>query len=270
MLKKILIVISAIIIVLISTAIWGFYIEPNILIANRISIQDKELSGIKVVFVSDLHLCKDDESRINRIISKINNENADIVLLGGDYMCADMQGKTTMAPQQIVEHLVKIKGKYGVFTVFGNHDSAFHIIKKMSDLLSKGNITILQNKNTTVQIGEKKICIAGIADFSSGLHKINQTFEGTAKPIVAFTHSPDLFNKIPQNVNILFAGHTHGGQVAIPFWGPLAKPRHLVGKYVKGFYEFEGRKMFVSKGCGNSHINVRFCCIPEIVVATFE
>lgn len=248
---------------------WSFLVEPNLLTVNNLRIEDKELKGLKIVFVTDFHICADGKERLQKIIDKINVQKADIVLLGGDYIVNDIFDNHTMAAKDIAENILKIKAKYGVFAVLGNHDYSFGAHKTFAKAFKDTHVKLMDNQNCLVNIGEKQLCIVGISDFSSGKNNVEKAFEGATKPAVAFTHSPDIFSSIPSYVNYTFAGHTHGGQVCLPLWGPLARPRHLLGKYVKGCYEENNKRMFVSKGVGTSHLNVRFFAVPEIVVAEF-
>lgn len=74
------------VIILICLLIWSVFIEPNILTVNYLAIQDEQLKGLKLVFASDFHIKPYEIKRLNKIIKAINNENTDIVLLGGDYV----------------------------------------------------------------------------------------------------------------------------------------------------------------------------------------
>lgn len=88
--------------------------------------------------------------------------------------------------------------------------------------------------------------------------------------LILLCHSPDVFPKVPKEVNLTLAGHVHGGQVRLPILGSLIVPSNYGDKYSQGLIEENGKKMIVTKGIGNSILNVRFNCIPEIVVIEFE
>ena len=84
------------------------------------------------------------------------------------------------------------------------------------------------------------------------------------------THTPDMFPKVPDDVNLTLAGHTHGGQIRIPFLGPIFTASIHRDKYSKGFIEENEKKMIVTTGIGVSILPIRFNCPPEIVVIEFE
>lgn len=269
-LKRIAIAIAVIVLFAAFILVWAFYIEPNLLLVRDIAVKDSQLSGLRIVYVSDIHACQDDGAFLERLVRKINSQNPDIILLGGDYVVAEIYKNKTMEPEKIISYLSGLKAKYGIFMVLGNHDSSRKISQAIMNALKGTSITPLQNANKKLKINDKEICIVGIGDYSCAQHRVEQAFNGAGKPIIAFTHSPDLFPQIPDTVNYMFAGHTHGGQVTIPFYGPVARPRHLIGAYAKGYYEENSKRMFVSSGVGTSHLKVRFFNIPEIVVADFK
>ena len=109
------------VIILICLLIWSVFIEPNILTVNYLAIQDEQLKGLKLVFASDFHIKPYEIKRLNKIIKAINNENTDIVLLGGDYVNGHKKGNS-LPIQDIAKSFSKIKSKYGTYAVVGNHD----------------------------------------------------------------------------------------------------------------------------------------------------
>ena len=88
-------------------------------------------------------------------------------------------------------------------------------------------------------------------------------------PIILLSHTPDIFEKVPESVNLTLAGHVHGGQVKLPKKGAILVPSKFGTKYAEGFFNDMGRKMLVSKGVGTSILPIRFLCPPEIVVIEF-
>lgn len=269
--KIILIVVIILLLCIAFVPIWAFFIEPNLLITRRIEIKDQALKGIRVAYLSDLHVCQDGGDYALNMVKKVNDQNPDIILLGGDYIVAEIYNNKSMRADEIFKILSGLKAKYGIFMVLGNHEAGHKNAKKVTQAIKNTDIKLLQNANTKLQIGEKSISLVGIGDYSDRRDNIKKAFEGVNQtPVIAFTHSPDVFPYIPDFVNMTFAGHTHGGQVYLPFYGPLEKPTHLLGKYIKGMYTEGGKKMFVSSGIGNSHYKIRLFNIPEIVIADFK
>ena len=136
--------------------------------------------------------------------------------------------------------------------------------------LTKNGIKVLANSNIKVNINGKDLYIAGVEDKTTRTPDIYKTLDLTQNPVILLTHSPDVFPKVPEKVNLTLSGHVHGGQVRLPLIGALIVPSDYGNKYSQGLINEKGKQMIVTKGIGNSILNVRFNCIPEIVVIEFE
>lgn len=247
---------------------YSYFIEPNRLEVNRYIVQDSQLKGIKIVFASDFHVKPYGQKRLDMIVEKINAENPDIVVSAGDFVCGHTH-HSTMPIEQIAKTLGKVKAKFGFYTVLGNHDWWIDG-EGITDTLTSNGIKVLANSNTKVNINGKYIYIAGVEDKTTRTPEIYSALENAKKPVILLTHSPDVFSKIPSNINLTLSGHVHGGQVRLPLLGALIVPSDYGDKYSLGLIEEKGKKMIVTKGIGNSILNVRFNCVPEIVVVEFE
>ena len=247
--------------------IYSFLIEPNMLIVKNYKINDDALKGIKIVFMGDFHMKTYQKNRLKRVVKLVNEQQPDIVLSVGDFVNGHNKNMT-MPIGDIVENLKNIKSKYGFYTVLGNHDWWIDGKGITSALTSEG-IKVLANSNTCININGKKIYIAGVEDKEIRNPDINKTLDGIENPVILLSHSPDLFPKVPKEVNLTLSGHVHGGQVRLPIVGALIVPSKFGNKYSQGLVEEEGKKMIVTKGIGNSIIPIRFNCIPEIVVVEF-
>lgn len=268
--KKFLIFIFVIIglILVVKFGLYSYYVEPAMLNITRYKIRDNDLKGIKIVFPADFHLRPYQKKRLNDIINIINAENADLVLCVGDFVAGHTKN-VTMQIEEIAEELSKVESKHGFFTVLGNHD-IWYDEKRITNALSKKGIKVLDNENIKLNINGKTVYIAGIEDMQTQKPDIDKTLKNTNSPIIMLTHTPDMFPKIPEKVNLTLAGHTHGGQVRFPVIGPVFTASKYFNKYAKDLIVENGKKMIVSKGIGVSIIPIRYNCIPEIVVIEFE
>ena len=99
---------------------------------------------------------------------------------------------------------------------------------------------------------------------------VEKALENTQSPRILLTHSPDIFPDIRQkNINLILAGHLHGGQIRIPFIGAIIVPSKYGNKYSKGLIIDNHKKMIVTKGIGTSILPVRFNCKPDFIVIDF-
>lgn len=173
-----------------------------------------------------------------------------------------------MHPKEIAKELSKIKTKYGFYTTLGNHDGWYDKWVIQEILTDKG-IQVLNNKNIKLNIYGKDIYIAGVEDKMTAIPDIYEALKETKQPTILLTHTPDVFPKVPKEVNLTLAGHTHGGQIRLPLLGALVVPSDYGNKYSAGLIVEKGKKLLVTRGIGVSILPVRFNCPPEIVVIEF-
>lgn len=243
--------------------IWSFFVEPNIITINRVQINDEQLKGTKIVFASDLHIKPYEKLRLTRTIDKINEQKADIILLGGDYVNGHKKGNS-MTIQEIAKELSKLNSKLGTFAVIGNHDGWQGKDETVFALKAEG-INVLDNENKKAG----NITIAGVDDMQTGNPDIEKSLNNAQEPIIFLSHTPDIFPSVPYNVNLTLAGHLHCGQIRFPIIGAVTMPSKYGKRYAEGLIIERERKMFVSRGLGCSILPVRFNCPPEIVVIEF-
>ena len=234
-------------------------IEPNILTVKRITVSDERLKGLKIVFASDFHVKPHEMYRLERIVKKINEQNPDVILLGGDYVNGHKKGNT-LNVDIIAGLLGDLKSRYGTVAVMGNHDG-WQGKKEIIEAFETEGITVLENSNRN--FGE--FTVAGVEDLQTGMPDIKKALSGVKNSVIFLSHTPDIIEHVPDSVNLTLCGHTHGGQVVIV--KPLTVPSKYGTKYAYGYYENE--RMFVSRGLGTSILPLRFNCFPEIVVINF-
>lgn len=275
-LKKVFILIFAFVAVMSAVAYYSIRIEPNNLVLTKYLIDlpaDKSsASGMKIILIADLHANSGElgVDNLNRMVEMVNENEPDLVLIAGDFMRTHA-AEGIMPPDDITAYLSKIRSKYGIVAVLGNHDW-WHGGDEVISALRKAGITVLENES--VKIGSR-LNIAGASDYYSRNSQpdVNASLRGIDKslPTILMTHSPQLFPEIPTEVVLTVAGHTHGGQVEVPLFGALflPVPREFY-RYKYGLFNEEGRRIIVTKGIGTSLANVRFNCSPEVVMITLR
>ncbi len=245
--------------------VYSTTIEPNKLEVKTVEIEDTQLSGLKVLFLGDFHIAPKHEKRLQKIVEAMNEQEPDLILSVGDFVKGHTN-KSTMPIEIIAKELGKAKSQ-GFYTVLGNHDTWIYG-NEMIPILEKNNIKVLHNSNIKLRIKNKDLYIAGIADLVTDKADIPLAMADTQKPVIFLTHNPDAFVKLKSDVNLVLAGHTHGGQIRLPLVGALLVPSQY--KFEHGIYENETNKMIVTKGLGNSILPVRFNCVPEMIVIKFK
>lgn len=268
--KKLFLIIAFLLIV------WAFFVEPNFLVVNSFGVNLPELKGLKVVFVGDFHVKPYQKNRLSHIVDKINEQHPDLILSTGDFVSGH-ELKQSLPIEEIAKELSRLKPKYGFYTVLGNHDW-WQDGEKIKRILEQNGIIVLGNDNRKLNINGNVLYIAGVEDMQTRNVDLVKALKNTSHSAILLTHTPDIFpfitNKsnsiIADNIDLTLAGHTHGGQVHIPFFGALIVPSSYGKKYAQGLITENRKKMFVTKGMGTSILPVRFNCPPEIVVIEYE
>jgi uncharacterized protein len=253
-------------------AVWGFGIEPGLLVVRHLHM---ELPGwksdLRIAVLSDLHIGSPHVGldKLRTIVQKTNAENPALVVLLGDFVIGGpsrqgaVRGGGFVEPEPIAQELKALRAPLGVFAVLGNHDW-WYDGERVGKALTDSGIPVLENR--AVHVGP--IWLGGIADRWTREPDIAGTLAQvtTGDPVVLITHNPDIFPEVPARVSLLLAAHTHGGQVRLPIIGPIITTSML--GYNAGEYVVQGRHLFVTTGIGTSILPVRFGVPPEIVILT--
>jgi predicted MPP superfamily phosphohydrolase len=225
-----------------------------------------ELAGLqrplRMVHLSDLHGSNWDmpQVRLNRIIDQVNALHPDLVVVTGDFHASKIWDPP-MRMDDAVQPLTRLKAPLGVWSVPGNHDDPYWIrwvMRRFGLKLLAGDL---------VDLGP--IQIVGSDDLIMGQRPVQGLRAAAAraqpgKPLVALVHEPRLWTMLPANVDLVLAGHTHGGQIQIFGWPQFKK---LDSQYLRGrFRNPGGQQMLVSAGIGTSIVPVRLGTQGEIVV----
>lgn len=256
-----------IIIIILGIFIYARFIEPNLLVVKSLNITSNTNynSNIRVVFFSDTHFGNMyDENKLEDIVDKINNLNADLVVFGGDLI--DSYYKFPPDTSYIQSKLKQINASIGKYSIYGNHDYGGGAEKVFKEIMKNSDFTILENE---IEVLSKwNIKLIGLDDYLLGNpdKSIVDNIDKNSYNIL-ISHAPDIIDAMNMNnVNFTISGHTHGGQVTVPiltkkFLPPGGK------KYVKGFFDITNNsKLYVTSGIGLTKVNFRFLNIPEILV----
>lgn len=247
---------------------YAFFVEPYMLSVTPYVVENNALSGTKIVYATDFHIAPYpwEKWRLQRIVRKINEQKPDLVILGGDYVSGH-EKKSTMPPQDIADILREIDAPK--VAVLGNHDS-YYGKKDVKKALQSVGITVLDNQNIRLRIKDRWVTVAGVSDLSTDKPNVEKALKGATTPIIFVTHSPDVFPQINGRAVLTLAGHTHGGQIVLPFIGAPLVPSDYGQRYRYGMITEKNTLMLVSAGLGTSLLPLRFNSKPEIVEVSFK
>ncbi|PLS16493.1 metallophosphoesterase [Bacillus sp. M6-12] len=224
-------------------------------------------NDFKIVQFSDTHLGFQFQlEELKGIIKKINNLQPDAVFFTGDLM--DEPNKYPQ-PGQIISVLKQLKAPMGKFCVYGNHDHGGNGSRLYEEIMSRSDFTILRNTNTSISLlNGDSLYIAGIDEPMLGNPDISAALNGLPANVykILLSHAPDFADQISgDSVQLQLSGHSHGGQIQIPFFGALVTPPYGQ-KYHEGMYELESLELYVNRGLGTTRLPFRFLSRPEITV----
>ncbi|MGL6174687.1 MAG: metallophosphoesterase [Cellulosilyticaceae bacterium] len=254
---------------------YAFYIEPNRLTKEKYDITlntGKIIEEVKVVQFSDVHLgAYYSLQELERLVESINQEKPDLVIFTGDLMDNPAQYKNR---GQIKDILGKIESKYGNYAVWGNHDYGGAGIKFYEKIMTDSGFRLLRNEHTTIQTEQGQLInIIGLDDAMLGEPNSDKAFSGIQESQLnlLIMHEPDLVEQVGyEQLDLALAGHSHGGQIRLPFIGPLITPP-LAKQYTHDLYNLaENKYLYVNSGIGTTKIPARFLNPPQIAIFNIE
>lgn len=253
-------------------ALDGFILEPKQVQIERTDVRVKglgpEFDGFTICQITDIHHSFVVGLKyIEHVVDTANSLKPDLIALTGDYIDED---RKYIAP--VIKALKRLKAKHGVVSILGNHD---HFIGKgySRDVIESHRIPLLENRHTYIEEGKSVLCVAGTKDLLEDQPDLYAALGGVDKtvPRVLLAHHPDYAEYMPKDerVDLVLSGHTHGGQVRIPFSIAPVIPSRFGQKYSGGLVSIdreEGTQVYVSRGVGVVMIPVRFNCPPELTL----
>ena len=250
--------------------LYGKYIEINNFKIKEYIIQNENIpesfKELKIVHFSDILYKEKDDNKIKDIITKINEQKADIVIFTGD-LFNNNEKYSDNNYSKIKEHLTNINATLFKFAVIGDNDEAF--LEKYKDILYESNFTILDNSNKLVFYKDiTPINIIGI----TSLDNINELLETDVdyNYSLAITHKPDYLESLEKyNINTILSGHSLGGIINIPFYGGLFT-KNGSKKYVNDYYKLNNTEIYISNGIGSEKYEFRLFNTPSINVYRFD
>ncbi len=252
-------------------ALVGFYpifIERHNVLVNRYKIPIADLppsfNGFTLAHLTDIHLGSFvSKSFVEEIVHNTNVLRPDAIVCTGDYVLGN---DTTEEIDSVWPILSKLKAKHGVYSVLGNHDHHADFNRSLYWLERTGQN--IRHNCKPIYKGKERIIIGGSGDYWHDRLDIDKTFSCSDERDcrLLLSHNPDAIDtQFDTPISLVMSGHTHGGQVVIPFIGPPILPVKNK-KYSSGLIATAKTKLFISKGVGCSGLPVRFNCYPEIAI----
>jgi len=219
------------------------------------------LYGLKIVHFSDLHYGMSvGNKEVENLTQKINLTKPDIVIFSGDLIDRNTT-YTEDVENTLIKHLSKIKSTYGNYYVTGNHDK---VNDSYDSLMEKCNFISLDNKYETIYAKDNStLLLSGIKVDSNLNEEIINTLDEEYDYTILVSHYPDYIDKVKKyGFDLVLSGHSHNGQVRIPFVGAFITPDNAK-KYYENYYKIDDTELYISGGIGNSVVNLRLFNRPS-------
>jgi predicted MPP superfamily phosphohydrolase len=257
---------------------WGFKVEPGWVVVEQVELALPRLSpaffGLRVAVLGDIHMGGwMNAERLQHVVDKVVAEKPDLICLTGDYLLGhgfDETARGNLA--DLVNMLTPLAAATPTYAVLGNHDYWTNA-RAVRQMLRDSGITELTNAVTTLTRDGEQLHLCGIDDLWEGDVRLETVLaqlpaEGAA---LLLAHEPDFADTSAATgrFDLQISGHSHGGQVVIPFYGPPVVP-YLGEKYPLGLYDVKGMFQYTNRGVGMASLPVRINCPPEITLFTLN
>ncbi len=262
------------IIILILIIIYSRYVGTSGLVTKEYTISSEQIpngfDGLKIVHFSDIHYNRAISlNKVKSMVQEINLINPDIVVFTGDLIDKDMN-LTDKDYNDLTNTLLKINAKYGKYAVIGNHDYQKDK-KSVTNILTESGFTYLENDYDILYNNDgEKIFIGGLGTISYHQEDISKTLNyfddhDDVDYAIILVHEPDISDKLASDdhINLILAGHSHNGQVRLPFVGAVYTPPYSK-KYYDNYYRINNTDLYISSGIGVSLVNCRLWNQPSI------
>lgn len=263
------------------TIVYGSFIEPRMITITEGSIILPTVDDLTIAAISDLHVGPYKGKRyIGKVVEKINALEPDLVFLLGDYVYFGGDPRDDLVPLQ------NLRARYGVFGVMGNHEygcmsggegkahmyGTFDASRKVRRSLERSGVTMLNNESVEIDLEDDGLLfVAGIDDACSMKDDVLAALpEITQKSsIILLAHDPSvILDNQTTYAHLIVAGHTHGGQIRLPFIGPVPSlPTQLPRSYDQGLFPIDQNTVLaLTRGVGESGPRARLFAPPEILL----
>jgi hypothetical protein len=242
--------------------------------------------AVTIVVVADLHVCEPYMSarRVGAICDAVNRLQPDLIVNLGDFNGGHLFVTRAVWPDEWIEPISRLKAPLGVWSILGNHDWWHGPLPNMKGdegesvrrAIRASGSRLLENEAVRIPFENASFWLIGLADqlayrVGRGAWRGADDLAGSLaqvandQPVILLAHEPMIFDKTPERVLLTLCGHTHGGQINLPFVGSPYADARFGRDRVYGHMEEAGRHLIISGGLGESIAPLRFMRPPELV-----
>jgi uncharacterized protein len=263
----------------------AFLYEPNhprvVAVEIPLARLPEAWDGFRIAQLSDLHYDPlFSIVPIRRAVGMVNGLHPDLIVITGDFITVPLpdvhsrfRARNVAADAEPCARILSsLRAPYGVWASMGNHD-AFSDEPRVIEILQSQGMRVLRNASAPLEREGSRLWLAGIDDLLEGEPDIDQTLHGIPpnEPVILLAHEPDfaIDASAGYGVDLQLSGHSHGGQVRLPYVGALILPS-MARRYPMGMYDVGGLKLYTNVGLGTIRLAVRLNCPPEVTLFTLR
>ena len=257
---------------------YGYLMEPNWFKVETIQLKlprlTRRFSGLRVAQISDIHMGGwMNLERLQRAADLVLEQKPDVLLITGDFLIGgDIAAISEQTIQDLMTGLARLAASVPTFAVLGNHDYWVDV-QTVRQVLSACGIMELTNTVFTLQREEEMLHLCGVDDLWEGNARLDDVIAQLKdnSSAILLAHEPDFADTsaATRRFDLQLSGHTHGGQIVLPWIGPPVLP-YLGRKYPSGLYKIGEMFQYTNRGIGMARLPLRINCPPEITLFVLE
>lgn len=264
--------IGLLVLILIARGLWNASADPIVRTAS-VELADWPAGAppMRVLLISDTHVAGPDmrPERLAALMRRFNELKPDLILLAGDFHSGKALSTRHYSAAELTKPFAEAKATYGVIAVLGNHDYWFQP-EPIAKGMKAAGVTVLRNQ--AVRSGP--LIVGGVDDEVTNHDNLKRTYAAMDAlgpgPRILTTHSPDIVPDLPAPVDVVFAGHTHCGQIALPLVGALTHASKYGDRFGCGDITDGTQRLFVGAGLGTSILPLRYGVPPDVWLVTLK
>ena len=269
MLRRVKLFLGIILLIFVIYNVYNFF---NIVINKKVFKSPdvpKEFDGFRIIQISDFHNKK--FHRRDFFIKSVITQRPDVVFITGDFV--DSRNPDFKYALNVIKELASVTK---IYYVLGNHEGRLKGIDKFLDDCTELGVVVLRQQSEIIRIGDSLINIVGVDDTSiTSIWTIREVLKEkflNGHLNILLSHRPEIFDEyVNAGYDLIFSGHTHGGQVRIPLLGAIFAPNQgVLPAYDKGAFTKKDSTMIVSSGIGTSVVPIRIFNKPELVLVELK
>ncbi|MBI2422749.1 MAG: metallophosphoesterase [Candidatus Hydrogenedentes bacterium] len=226
------------------------------------------LNGFRILHLSDFHFSRTDTAFVDAVAALLAGVEADVCCITGDFRFGHF-GPVDHVETMLQRALAGVTSPLGHYAILGNHD-----VSTMLPHLARAGVEVLVNGGVALEHGGSTVWIGGVDDpHRFKCAGFEAAFEGAAEAQfrIALVHTPEcIASAWRHGADLYLCGHTHGGQICLPWLGAIHTNARCPKQYRKGVWNWEGMQGHTTPGLGATDVRVRFNCPPEAALITLQ